>query len=128
MIGLDTDIPHISIEPDGRQLKSLRSRRIVPLAGISLEAFKQCPKGFPKYRNSSILSATTNKFLRENRPLETSDHTLYGLRHSFEDRMLATGIDERIRRDLFGYRLNRERYGAGATLEHLHKIIQSIAL
>jgi len=127
-IRLDTNIAHISIEPDGRQLKSVRSRRIIPLTGISLEAFKQRPKGFPKYRNSSSLSATVNKFLRENGLLETSDHTLYGLRHSFEDRMLAAGIDERIRRDLFGHRLNRERYGAGATLEHLHKIIQSIAL
>jgi len=127
-IKLEGAVPHISIEPDGRQLKSVRSRRIIPLAGVSLEAFKQCPDGFPRYRNNSSLSATVNKFLRENNLLETPNHTLYGLRHAFEDRMLAAGVDERIRRDLFGHRLNRERYGAGATLEHLHKIVQRVSL
>ena len=127
-INLEGRIPYISIEPDGRQLKSVRSRRVIPLAGVSLEAFQQCPTGFPRYRGNASLSATVNKFLRENGLLQTPDHTLYGLRHSFEDRMLAAGVDERIRRDLFGHRLNRERYGAGATLEHLHKTIQRIAL
>ncbi len=127
-INLEGDVPYISIEPDGRQLKSARSRRIIPLAGVSLEAFKQCPNGFPRYRNSPSLSGTVNKYLRENNLLETSNHTLYGLRHAFEDRMLAAGVDERIRRDLFGHRLNRERYGAGATLEHLYKIIQRVSL
>jgi integrase len=127
-IKLDCEIPHISIEPDGRQLKSVRSRRIIPLAGVSLEAFKLCTNGFPRYKDNSSLSGTVNRFLRENDLLETPEHSLYGLRHSFEDRMLAAGVDERIRRDLFGHRLNRERYGAGATLEHLHKIIQLISL
>ena len=127
-IKLEGDVPHISIEGVGRQLKSVHSRRVIPLAGVSLEAFQQCPEGFPRYRNSSSLSATVNKFLRENNLLQTSSHTLYGLRHAFEDRMLAAGIDERIRRDLFGHRLNRERYGKGATLEHLHQCVQSVAL
>ena len=42
--------------------------------------------------------------------------------------MLAANVDDRIRRDLFGHSLNRERYGHGATLEHLQAIIQTIAL
>ncbi|WAX93470.1 hypothetical protein N7E70_017465 [Aminobacter sp. NyZ550] len=67
--------------------------------GISLEAFRAFPEGFPTYRFKDKISDTVNKFLRENGLLETQRHTLYGLRHSFEDRMLKAGIDERVRRD-----------------------------
>ncbi|WP_444460531.1 hypothetical protein [Rhodobacter capsulatus] len=60
--------------------------------------------------------------------MESDDHTLYSLRHSFEDRMLAAGIDDRIRRDILGHRLSRERYGDGATLEHMQQLLQATAL
>jgi integrase len=126
-IRLDADVPHISIEPNGRQLKSAYAQRIIPLAGVSLEALRECPDGFPRYADNPSLSATVNKYLRENKLLETPDHSMYSLRHAFEDRMLAAGVDDRIRRDLFGHSLDRERYGRGASLVHLHKIIQSIA-
>ena len=127
-IRLDATVPHISIEPLGRMLKSEASKRMIPLVGISLTAFQACPGGFPRYRDSAALSATVNKFLRENGLAETPVHTMYGLRHSFEDRMLAAGVDERIRRDIFGHSLDRERYGSGATLEHKLRVIQSISL
>lgn len=127
-IRLDHAVPHISIEPLGRQLKSAYARRIIPLAGVSLEAFKECPKGFPRYADNPALSATVNKFLRERGLMESTGHTLYSLRHAFEDRMLAAGIDDRIRRDLFGHRLTRERYGQGASLDHLADVVRSIAL
>ena len=52
---------------------------------------------------------------------------MYSLRHSFEDRMLAAGIDDRIRRDLFGHRLDRERYGKGASLEQVAELVARIA-
>lgn len=128
-IRLGATTPHISIEPVGRQLKTRNARRVIPLTGVSLKAMAQCPDGFPKYRASSAsLSATINKYLRANRLLETPEHSLYGLRHSFEDRMLAAGIDERIRRDLFGHALDRERYGKGASLADLQRLIQRVAL
>jgi integrase len=128
-IRLDADVPHISIEPVGRKLKSQYSRRLIPLAGVSLEAFRACPGGFPRYADSSAsLSALVNKFLRQNQLVETPAHTLYGLRHAFEDRLLEHDVDERIRRDLMGHTLNRERYGKGAGLDKLHTIIQRIAL
>ncbi len=127
-IKLEGAVPHISIEGVGRQLKSVHARRVIPLAGISLEAFQQCPNGFPRYRDNPSLSATVSKYLRANDLLETPKHSLYGLRHAFEDRMIAAGIDDRIRRDLFGHTLNRERYGKGATLEHLHQCVQRVAL
>ncbi|AGI69015.1 putative integrase [Octadecabacter antarcticus 307] len=128
-IKLDCAVPHISIEPIGRQLKSPNARRFIPLAGVSLDALRSLPDGFPRYRGSSAsLSATVNKFLRENALTETPEHTLYSLRHSFEDRLLAAGVDERIRRDLLGHALKRERYGAGATLEHMLKVVSKVAL
>jgi integrase len=127
-IRLDASIPHIKIEGVGRTLKSNYSERVIPLSGVSLEAFRQFPEGFPRYADSPTLSDTINKFLRENRLLETVDHSLYGIRHSFEDRMLAAGFDERIRRDLMGHRLDRERYGKGASLQHLHQLVSGIAL
>ena len=127
-IRLEHAIPHISIEADGRQLKTSYARRIIPLTGASLQAFRDNPDGFPRYRNKDALSATVNKYLKENELLETPDHSLYSLRHAFEDRMLAAGIDDRIRRDVFGHRLTRERYGRGASLPHIAKLLTDIAL
>ena len=127
-IHLDANIPYISIEPIGRQLKSKNARRVIPLLGVSLEAMRQFPDGFERYRTkSAALSGTINKYLRENGLRETPAHTLYCLRHSFEDRMLAAGIDERIRRDLMGHALNREKYGAGASLEQMSELLQPIS-
>ncbi|MEI4235112.1 tyrosine-type recombinase/integrase, partial [Roseovarius sp. D22-M7] len=128
-IRLTANVPHVSIEPVGRQLKSANARRVIPLCGVSREAMREFPDGFPRYRRSAAsLSATVNKYLRGAGLLETSGHTLYGLRHSFEDRMLAAGVDERIRRDLMGHALNRERYGKGASLLNLQALIQETAL
>jgi integrase len=128
-IRLDAAVPHIAIEPEGRQLKSAYARRVIPLTGVSLEAFKGFPDGFPRYRESSAgLSATVNKYLKANGLLETPAHSFYSLRHAFEDRMLAAGIDDRIRRDLFGHRLDRERYGKGASLDHVARLVREIAL
>jgi integrase len=128
-IRLDTDIPHISIHGRFRRIKNRESERDIPLVGVSLEAFRQCPGGFPRYRDRGTVTAAINKFMRENGLRETPEHSLYGLRHSFEDRLLGVGVDERIRRDLLGHRLaNRERYGAGARLAQLHEILLGIAL
>jgi integrase len=128
-IRLDSNVPHISIEPVGRQLKSANARRVIPLTGVSLEALRAFPEGFPRYRASSAsLSATVNKFLRGNDLMQSPDHTVYSLRHGFEDRCLAAGIDERIRRDLLGHALKRERYGAGASLEQMQEMVAKVAL
>lgn len=127
-IRLDAEVPHISIEPAGRKLKTSSSRRVIPLVGVSLEAFRANPEGFPRYRDKPGMTATINKFLRENGLMETEAHSLYGLRHSFEDRMLDRDVDERIRRDLMGHSLNRERYGKGGSLEKLAAVVRSVAV
>ena len=127
-IHLDGPFPHITIEPDGRTLKNASSCRTIPLAGVSLAAFRQCPEGFPRYFGSAGLSATVNKYLRENGLMESPKHSLYGLRHSFEDRMLDRDVDGRIRADLMGHAISRERYGRGASEEKLAGVMRSIAL
>ena len=126
-ISLEGGVPHIRIEPDGRQLKSQYARREIPLTGVSLDAFRSFPEGFPRYRDSASLSATVNKYLRANGLLETPEHSFHSLRHSFEDRMLEAGIDERIRRDLFGHTLDRERYGKEAPLARKAELLAELA-
>jgi len=126
---LEANIPHIKIEPvNGRALKTVHSKRVIPLCGVSLEAFRAYPDGFPRYADSPSVSDTINKYLRENGLLESPKHSLYSLRHSMEDRMLAAGFDERIRRDILGHALQRERYGSGGQLAQVHALISSIAL
>ena len=49
------------------------------------------------------------------------------MRHSFSDRLLRAGVEERISRDLMGHASTRERYGKGADLEHLQAILQATA-
>ncbi len=127
-IHLDAPVPHIEIRPEGREVKSKYANRKIPLVGVSLEALRACPQGFARYRDSANVSAAANKYLRENALMETPGHSLYSLRHAFEDRMIAAGIDDRVRRDLFGHRLSREKYGTGATLEHMQELLQAIAL
>jgi integrase len=134
-IHADAEVPYIEIKPDGRELKNATSARKVPLVGASLDAAKAwqqlAPKGemaFPRYFGKDGGSVTINKFLRENKLLQTDRHTLYGLRHAFEDRCLRAGIDERIRRDLMGHALDRQRYGEGGGLAHVHALLQGIAL
>jgi integrase len=127
-ICLDHSVPHLSFQPIGRQLKSSNASRSIPLLGIALDAMRQFPEGFPRYReNSASLSAAMNKFLRSNALMETPRHTIYSLRHAFEDRMLDARIDERIRRDLMGHALGRERYGLGASLAHAAELLAPIS-
>lgn len=127
-IQLEDVYPHIALKPLGRELKSNNADRVMPLLGISLKAMKSFPEGFPSFRESSAtLSDTVNTYFKSNGLKETPLHTLYCLRHSFEDRLLAAGIDERIRRDLMGHALGRERYGAGGKLQHVTGLLAPIS-
>ncbi|WP_420857387.1 integrase [Marivivens marinus] len=110
-IRLDVNIPYISIEPVGRTLKTKQAKRKIPLLGVSLEIFREFPNGFERYHKSGNVSNTINKYLTENGLRETPAHSLYSLRHSFQERMIAARVDDRIRRELFGHRLTEEKYG-----------------
>ncbi|MEY8119432.1 DUF6538 domain-containing protein [Falsihalocynthiibacter sp. BN13B15] len=127
-IRLDHNIPHIIIQPVGRTLKNHHSERTIPLVGVSLESFRAHPQGFPRYgADSASLSGTINKFLTENGLRETPKHSVYCLRHSFEDRLLAKNVPDRLAADLMGHALVRERYGSGASLEQKFEAINAIA-
>jgi integrase len=129
-IRLEDNVPHISIAPDdSRQIKNKTSRRDIPLTGVSLEVFRDFPQGFAHYRERpGTLSATVNKFLRENALMESDQHVMYSLRHSFEDRMLRGRIDERVRRELMGHSLRREKYGQAGGLEFKALELSRIAI
>ena len=102
-IHLTSNVPHISIEPDGRKPKTRHARRKILLLGASLEAMRGFADGFPHYRECEGLSKAISDYVTANNLREMPAHTLYSLRHSFEDRMLKAGVDERIRRGLMGH-------------------------
>ncbi|MEO1722028.1 MAG: DUF6538 domain-containing protein [Pseudomonadota bacterium] len=119
---VDHELPHVVIQPnESRDIKTHSSRRIVPLVGLSLEAVRPyASSGFPRYAGKDRFSATANKFLVEAALLPSPAHTIYGLRHDFEDRLLDAECPDRIRKDLLGHSIkDRPRYGAGATLRKL---------
>lgn len=127
---LEADVPHVAIRDVGRRLKNKTSHRDIPLVGASLEAMQRNPAGFPRYRFKDAFSDAANKYLRDNELFpEGARYTLYGIRHSFEDRLLKAGVDERVRRDLMGHSLDgRQRYGDGGGLELRRDALNLIAL
>ena len=125
-IRLDHAVPHIEIvETDERIVKSDNANRVIPLVGVSLWAMRQAPEGFSRYRdNEDSLSATVNKSLGELRLRPTPRHTLYSLRHSFQDRIQHA--PDRLQVDLMGHRFERAKYGAGSTLEAKMEFLDGI--
>ena len=110
-IRLDHNIPHISIEPVRRTLKSAHARRTIPLLGVSLEVFREFPHGFTHYHDSANVTNTINKFLTDNDLRQTPQHSTYSLRHSFQERMVDARVDDRVRREVFGHTLTEAKYG-----------------
>lgn len=133
-IVLDGDVPHVKIRPKAnRELKTAYSERDMPLVGISLEAFEAFPGGFPRYRDkSSSLSAVVNKFLTERGLLPTERHTLYSIRHTFQDRLNRAGIVDRYQVDLMGHKFGgaegRPKYGEGQTLKEKLELLQRLLI
>ncbi|MEO8683444.1 MAG: DUF6538 domain-containing protein [Devosia sp.] len=134
MIRVNAEVPHLAFEEredpdDPRELKSAASIRVVPLVGIALEIFKLFPSGFPHFRErEELASASINKYMRNNGLMPTPKHTLYGLRHSLEDRMKEADLSDDLRRMLLGHRIDREEYGIGGSLKWRKSKLQKIAL
>jgi integrase len=128
-IRLDAPVPHVKIMPEGRRLKTEDSAREIPLVGVALAAMKLRPEGFPRYRDkSSGLSATLNKYLSENGLRPTHDHTVYSLRHSFKDRLVAVEAPDSLIDSLMGHKTYKPKYGKGPSLELKLKFLQRISL
>lgn len=127
-------VPHLIIQPrddpdDPREIKTASSMRSVPLVGVALKVFERHPNGFPRYRDKEMhLSATLNKFFKENKLFPTGKHKIYSFRHSFEDRMKEAGLDEELRRLLMGHTIDRPTYGSGGGLEWRRAELRKIEL
>jgi integrase len=123
VIKLDDAVPHILIEPrfdpeDPREIKTVSSIRRIPLVGVALDVMKKFPKGFASYKeNENGFSGAANKFFRENKLYPTKKHVLYSFRHTFEDRMKETRVDDEIRKILMGHSVDRPKYGSGGSLK-----------
>lgn len=128
-IRLDTNLPHILIEPAaGHDLKTKQSRREIPLVGVSLDAMRRNRDGFARYRGKpSNWSALVTKYLRKHGLLESARHTAYSLRHTFSDSLVNAGIDSRIRKELMGHKVEGQIYGDGASLPVKFEAIGKIA-
>ncbi|MEP1305096.1 MAG: DUF6538 domain-containing protein [Balneola sp.] len=129
-INLDDKIPHIVIRPNGhRQLKTTYSERKIPLLGCSLKAFENCPTGFPQYRNKTdTFSNLVNRYFRDNNLLPTEKHSLYSLRHGFQDRLTRSGVNDRMQAELMGHKFNRPLYGDGPTLKQKYECLKGISI
>ena len=131
-IVLEGDVPHLRIRPQNdRQLKSKASVREVPLVGVSLEAMKRAPNGFPKYMDKgNLLSASLMKAFRSRDLFPSKDHRIYSFRHSFEKRMLEAGLDYGLRCLLMGHQNSRPSYGDGGSMayrrDELMKIVHPL--
>lgn len=118
-IRLEDAIPHLQIRPDARQLKTGANERDMPPVAQALEIMRVYPQGFPRYHPSAdSFSAIANKCLGTAGPRPTRAHSVYSLRHSFKDRMIAVGVPERIQDELMGHTLKGMPYGNGSTLKH----------
>ncbi|MDX8432771.1 integrase [Mesorhizobium abyssinicae] len=127
-IHLDHEIPHVQVRPNGRRLKTDHSARDIPLVGCALDVMKLHPNGFPRYRDKAAsLSALVNKVLGKKKLLPTSEHSLYSLRHTFEDRLTAVEAPEKVTASLMGHKWIRPKYGAGPSLMQKHEWLQKIA-
>lgn len=128
-IKLDTAAPFIKIRPSvRRELKSPSSIRDIPLIGVALEAFHRYPDGFPSYKNKSErVSQHLLKMLRYHELMPTPEHVIYSFRHSFERRMLESGIDFDLRCRFMGHSIARPDYGGGGGIRFRREQLLKIA-
>ena len=133
-IFLDHPIPHLKIRREtgrmSREIKNKASARDIPLVGVALQAMRQFPNGFDRYRGKGTYSAAANAFLRENDILPEGI-TIGGLRHSFDKRLDKANVKNEHVAQLMGHSRKkirgREVYGDSLTLEerlHYHRLIE----
>jgi integrase len=134
-IKLTANIPHISVEAleraddaPGRELKTVQSKRDIPLVGLALEAMRRHPDGFSRYFDKADnFSAAANKHFRKRKLLPTPKNTVYSLRHSFKDRLKDVECPEEMIDELMGHKIDKPKYDDGYGLRLKLKNIQAIA-
>ena len=127
-IHLDAEVPYIEIVDGNRELKTMNSRRTMPLVGVALEVMQHFPEGFERYREKAdSLSAVVNKYLRSNGLLECRGQTFYSLRHTFKDRLRRMKVEDELKDMLMGHSTGKEPYGDGYVLERKREVLNAIA-
>lgn len=135
-IVLDHPIPHLRLAfeegKDRREIKNSSSARLVPLVGVALAAAKRHPNGFPRYRGKSNYSGTMNKFLRSNGLLPSAQHTIGGVRHTWESRILNATKRMDVSGEMMGHSVKvirgRPVYGDAMDLAQKQELAQSVML
>lgn len=128
-IRLDDDVPHVEVaEREDRRQKTDYSIRRIPLVGCALWAMKQAPRGFPRYAdNADSASAAINKQLDALELRPTPRHTVYSLRHTFQDRIENAGASDRMQADLMGHEFGRPTYGDGPEMKRRQELLERIS-
>ncbi|MCB1331208.1 MAG: hypothetical protein KDK28_17935 [Maritimibacter sp.] len=135
-IVLDGPIPHLRIGleegENRREAKNSASIRLVPLVGVALAAARRHPNGFARYRGRSSYSAAMNSYLRANGLLPSPEHTIGGVRHTWESRLKKAGVSAEDRGVSMGHSVKaireREVYGDAMPLVERLEIARSVML
>lgn len=130
-IFMGNEIPFINIQPNAhRAIKNRPSKRQLPLVGFALEIAAQTKlANLAEYRQSiDLASNEINSFLRSKNLLPSTSHSLYSMRHSFKDRLVAVDAPERIIKDLMGHSSGNVKYGDGSHLAHKLIWLKKISL
>lgn len=128
---LDHNIPYFHIRNNKyRSIKNKNSEREIPLVGYSLEAARKGAfEKINKYRDNSIsLTNIVGIYFRDNKYLPSKQYSLYSLRHSFDDRMTAAEVPERLQSQLMGHEYHRPSYGLGGDLKKKQEWLLKCAL
>lgn len=126
-IVLKAKVPHIAIRArEDRETRT--SIREIPLVGVTLEAAKRAPGGFPRYVDKSkSFSAAMSAAFRRRELFPTADHVIYSFRHSFAKRMREANIDYALRCLLMGHKHDRQKFGDGGSLSYRRDEMMKIA-
>lgn len=102
------------------------------MVGVALAAAKRHPGGFPRYRGKSTYSATMNQYMRNNGLLPSPDHTIGGVRHTWESRILAETKRMDVSGEMMGHSVkqirNRPVYGDATPLAKRHALARKVML
>jgi integrase len=136
-IVLDAPVPHLRLRDENdRELKNSQSNRDVPLVGFALAAMRAHVAdgnmdGFPRYRDKDTNFSNAMKAAFKRKGLrQTPDHSLYSMRHMFENLMRDADIGDDMRRELMGHKIDRPKYGdafrLAKTAAALEKVLEPL--
>lgn len=133
-IFLDAPIPYVMIAHDEgeKEQKNNASVRPVPLMGVALAAMRRRAENgfFPRYGGTRGYSAAVNKYFREAGLFPSNEHTIGGLRHSWEKRLKRAELAMDDRGEMMGHSVGavrgRQVYGDMKTVEERAEIVARV--